>query len=229
MHRDIKPDNIFLSTLSPAHFLLADFGLALPTSQLSTDWAGTSPYVAPEVDSGVVPQAPQTEIWSLALTVGEAMGYWRLEDISRARKEGSVGVLGYGWFSPLVGMIPGDCPVRELLCYMLRADNPVGRPSAWLACETLEALVGNLGLAERVERAGIERARPSLVREMPMVGEVLRVGAGQMHAVPMPQAVGGMPVIEHVPVQIVDGIPMQVVRELVPDGQLAEADLDRID
>ena len=141
---------------------------------------------------------------------------------------------GFGWFSPLVGMIPGDCAVRELLCYMLRADGPLGRPSAGAAGETLEVLIERLGVGEMVERAGIERVRPGLVREGPAVGEV--PGMGGVPAMGEVPGLGvetmgmlAIPIAQQLPVQMVPAVPLAPVQGLGPEVRLTKEDLDRID
>lgn len=74
VHRDLKPDNIFLSrahdgTLVPK---LLDFGIvvALSTTRLTRTGVvlGTAPYVSPE-QAQDQPITPQTDVWSLAVVL----------------------------------------------------------------------------------------------------------------------------------------------------------------
>lgn len=73
IHRDIKPQNIFLSR--DDHFKLGDFGIAkhMEGTQLGTI-AGTEDYMAPEVNF-FQPYSSQADIYSLGLVM-----YWMLND-----------------------------------------------------------------------------------------------------------------------------------------------------
>lgn len=54
-HRDIKPDNILVSTCTPFTFKLADFGLSKQISGqnvILNTWCGTPAYMAPEIFPG---------------------------------------------------------------------------------------------------------------------------------------------------------------------------------
>ncbi|MET0341861.1 MAG: serine/threonine-protein kinase [Polyangiales bacterium] len=78
VHRDVKPSNIFLSSL-PRHPIrpkLLDFGLARTISDLrltrSGTVIGTPLYMAPEHASGQ-PTGPQSDVWSLGVVLYEAI------------------------------------------------------------------------------------------------------------------------------------------------------------
>merc|ERR1712087_123491 len=69
IHRDIKPQNILLSSLGAVK--IADFGLlmALPANGVCTDGKGTSKYFSPERIQGSFDCL--TDIWSLGITLIE--------------------------------------------------------------------------------------------------------------------------------------------------------------
>ncbi len=78
VHRDVKPSNIFLSTL-PRHPMrpkLLDFGLARVVSDLrltrSGTVIGTPLYMAPEHAAGLT-TGPQADIWSIGVVIYEVL------------------------------------------------------------------------------------------------------------------------------------------------------------
>jgi eukaryotic-like serine/threonine-protein kinase len=78
VHRDVKPSNIFLSSL-PRHPMrpkLLDFGLARVVSDLrltrSGTVIGTPLYMAPEHAAGL-PTGPQADIWSIGVVIYEVL------------------------------------------------------------------------------------------------------------------------------------------------------------
>ncbi|KAM6521369.1 MAP kinase kinase kinase kinase activity [Fusarium solani] len=100
IHRDVKPENILFTPLSSGDYLyqLADFGLANMAANAQT-YAGTEPYMAPEVCSGSgQPQTAKMDIWSLFVTAAYAMnaaGYRRkprrsLEQVLKAVGEAAM-------------------------------------------------------------------------------------------------------------------------------------------
>lgn len=78
VHRDVKPSNIFLSSLPrhPVKPKLLDFGLARVVSDLrltrSGTVIGTPLYMAPEHAAGHV-TGPQADVWSLGVVVFECL------------------------------------------------------------------------------------------------------------------------------------------------------------
>jgi serine/threonine protein kinase len=89
VHRDIKPDNIFVSERK--HLKLGDFGVcksslnATASSSIdrsskgedtSTTWAGTLMYLAPEVLGGA-PQTELSDVWSLGVVFYELIALTR--------------------------------------------------------------------------------------------------------------------------------------------------------
>ena len=78
VHRDVKPSNIFMSSL-PRHPMrpkLLDFGLARVVSDLrltrSGTVIGTPLYMAPEHAAGLV-TGPQADVWSIGVVLYEAL------------------------------------------------------------------------------------------------------------------------------------------------------------
>ncbi|MET0284006.1 MAG: protein kinase [Polyangiales bacterium] len=78
VHRDVKPSNIFLSTLPrhPVRPKLLDFGLARVVSDLrltrSGTVIGTPLYMAPEHAAGLT-TGPQADIWSIGVVIYEVL------------------------------------------------------------------------------------------------------------------------------------------------------------
>lgn len=72
IHRDVKPSNIMLNSLSEA--ILTDFGLALVTAEGTTgDVFGSPFYIAPEQAMSSSSVVPQTDIYSLGVTLYEML------------------------------------------------------------------------------------------------------------------------------------------------------------
>ena len=67
IHRDIKPDNILIKSLTPLQLVLADFGISSvsETALHQTNMNRTISYSSPESMSGVISRA--TDYWSLGL------------------------------------------------------------------------------------------------------------------------------------------------------------------
>ncbi|KAI8964220.1 kinase-like protein [Daldinia sp. FL1419] len=73
IHRDVKPENILYDVKrvnGEEHevFQLADFGLSV-LQDLGRSFAGTKPFMAPEVYDGARQQTPKVDIWSLYATM----------------------------------------------------------------------------------------------------------------------------------------------------------------
>ena len=71
LHRDLKPDNIFWATESPATVKIGDYGLATSLTDRPTlfDTCGTTAYMAPEVFQKNVLQTTAVDMFSLGATV----------------------------------------------------------------------------------------------------------------------------------------------------------------
>jgi serine/threonine protein kinase len=70
VHRDIKPDNIFLASCDVNDVVLADFGLAcvLPESGFTECSVGSARYAAPEIWEHHI-STEKVDIWSLGVTM----------------------------------------------------------------------------------------------------------------------------------------------------------------
>lgn len=82
LHLDIKPDNI-LYDHNPGdplpNFYLGDFGIARAEADaVGTNKIGTPLFMAPELAFGLAKPGPAADIWSFAMTIGEALGFWCL-------------------------------------------------------------------------------------------------------------------------------------------------------
>nr|XP_039262692.1 serine/threonine-protein kinase 32C-like [Styela clava] len=87
IHRDIKPDNILLDDKGHAH--LTDFNVATildSEDELATGFAGTKPYVAPDVCQSKLGKSKgysfNVDWWSLAITMFELLRHKRPFKIS---------------------------------------------------------------------------------------------------------------------------------------------------
>ena len=137
-HRDIKPSNILLDKYGRAK--LADFGLAQyfkPDGQLSRMFAGSLPYLAPEVISKHPYDPLRADIWSLGVTFYEMLTGklpWDgiepdqiLQEISEKIDTIAVG-LDPTW-SPIVNAMLQINPAKRCTCAELEA-NPAIRAAA---------------------------------------------------------------------------------------------------
>ena len=85
IHRDLKPDNILLTSLNPLQLVLTDFGSAsrLDATQRFTGNARTLPYAAPESMSGVIDA--KFDYWAFGMIVLEcALGTHPFAELSEA-------------------------------------------------------------------------------------------------------------------------------------------------
>lgn len=80
IHRDIKPENILIEK---DKFMLTDFGISVAAEEASTTArAGTAFFIAPEVADMSQNTVPESDVWSFSITVGCALGYWCVDDMS---------------------------------------------------------------------------------------------------------------------------------------------------
>lgn len=110
VHRDLKPNNVFLT--GDQRVKVLDFGVALPLDTSpgpATRAAGTPGYMAPEQRDGKEQDA-RTDVWAAALLLLECL-------------------LGRRTTAQSVADISAPGPVRELLGRALSAD-PAGRPDS---------------------------------------------------------------------------------------------------
>jgi serine/threonine protein kinase len=81
LHLDIKPDNILVdhppdNMSRTTNFHLGDFGLARARAEVTGREAGTPFFMAPELYLELNPPCEKSDIWSFAMTIGEALGFW---------------------------------------------------------------------------------------------------------------------------------------------------------
>lgn len=80
IHRDIKSENILVDQHK---FMLTDFGMSVAADEAAmTSRAGTKFFIAPEVTDMSQDTVPQSDIWSFGITIGCALGYWCVDDMS---------------------------------------------------------------------------------------------------------------------------------------------------
>ena len=123
IHRDLKPDNILYKLDDGRYeFQLADFGLSSHQDQtVVARNAGSTFYMAPEVQSGAGKQTPKADVWSLFVTVLWALdvgGLRQLEETNTNYEEIKNAILS-------AAKLAVCARFRE----MARPD-PAGRPSA---------------------------------------------------------------------------------------------------
>lgn len=66
-HRDLKPANILLMSYEPLHIKMTDFGLAVGRSNELTTFAGSLPYLAPEVHKKSRNYTNKVDMWSVGV------------------------------------------------------------------------------------------------------------------------------------------------------------------
>jgi serine/threonine protein kinase len=81
LHLDIKPDNILVdhppdNMSRTTNFYLGDFGLARARAEVTGREAGTPFFMAPELYLKLNPPCEKSDIWSFAMTIGAALGFW---------------------------------------------------------------------------------------------------------------------------------------------------------
>ncbi|HEY7074827.1 MAG TPA: AAA family ATPase [Solirubrobacteraceae bacterium] len=148
VHRDVKPDNVWLDAEGEA--ALGDFGVA-SAPELGAPEAmpvGTPLYMAPEQAAGR-PATPRGDVYGLGATLQELLAGDRR--------------------APLPADVPA--PVAELLSSLLAADPAQRPPDAAAARDALDAVAGGPGRAAPPEAARLvgrgaelERLRAALAR-----------------------------------------------------------------
>ena len=119
MHRDIKPDNLFIS--ESGVIKLGDFGLAVQLEHSCSkrnNVCGTSMYVAPEVYEGGT--VLKSDVWSLGISIIEMaegkhpfVGMTSASIVNRVLNSPSPTFSSSGWSSDLVDFVR-KCLVKEV-------------------------------------------------------------------------------------------------------------------
>ena len=161
LHRDLKPANILVNLTAPPgqRVKLVDFGLARGASRMGkvTLFAGTPPYMAPELLEGAPPSV-QTDLFALGVT---AYRLFRRELPYLAKTAAALQVArNQGPPPPLPADVPAD--VGQLI-HSLMDPEPSMRP-------TSAAHVSNL--LERNQRLMGPEAPPVVLGDAPLLGRV---------------------------------------------------------
>jgi serine/threonine protein kinase len=80
LHLDIKPENFLFdhgAGDAQPNFYLGDFGLAMAEAEVRrVRGVGTDFYMDPEIAFALSAPGVASDIWSFAMTIGEALGFW---------------------------------------------------------------------------------------------------------------------------------------------------------
>lgn len=149
VHRDIKPDNIFVIDTQPLLVKLLDFGVAKYTSLDRTDAAdwqtmtgaivGTPLYMSPEQIGAAVDLDYRTDLWSLAAVIFECLA-------------GQTPFNGQNWPQLLLEIVSGPMPMPSQVNVML----PTSFDACWMQMakrNPTERPANALALAELVRQA----------------------------------------------------------------------------
>ena len=119
MHRDIKPDNLFIS--ESGVIKLGDFGLAVQLEHSCSkrnNVCGTSMYVAPEVYEGGT--VLKSDVWSLGISIIEMaegkhpfVGMTSASIVNRVLNSPSPTLSSSGWSSDLIDLVR-RCLVKDV-------------------------------------------------------------------------------------------------------------------
>ena len=166
VHRDIKPDNIFVVEVSgqPVHVIVGDFGVArvLDDPRLTQQGirVGTPHYMAPEQFMGT-PSTCAVDIWALAVVLYQL--YFQAHPFVSVDETGDQDVLDamYAVFSRRAGcgieLTAGD-PFQDFLTQCFSYDAKA-RPTAAEAGKVLRGIYRQEYLNPRPVISGIRRSR----------------------------------------------------------------------
>lgn len=148
LHGNIKPTNIMYdhSAGSPVpDFFLGDFGLSETNAAIwgGRRWDSKAYYGAPEIWEDNVSAA--SDVWSLAVTLGQARGFWCDAELNRSTNFWIRKLRRFGWDEPAFADKPeaqgnlrwahrllalvANCRFPKVMAAMLRR-SPAERPTA---------------------------------------------------------------------------------------------------
>jgi hypothetical protein len=164
VHRDVKPDNVWLDAEGEA--ALGDFGVALADGEEAVRAAGTPLYAAPEQASGA-PVSERSDLYGLGATLYELL--CGRASLAMARVSG---------FTPPSQLVAGIPEALEELLLALLARDPAGRPGS--AAEVSRALTALVGRPPAAAPAGVVGRAAELER---LYGELTRAWDGAARTV----------------------------------------------
>lgn len=146
IHRDLKPDNIFLHMRAGGHYIvkLIDFGVSTREGSESFFGTGTARYGAPEIlGRSAARESTQSDMYPLGLVFyelaalrGPFVGYTKADYVRAHIAEAP----------PRMGALRPDCPpFFDEICARLLSKDPGARPSAKEVTEKLTAEIARRG------------------------------------------------------------------------------------
>jgi len=187
IHRDVKPDNVWLAADGSAG--LGDFGIAVAAGDPARAGAatGTPYYVAPEQAAAEAP-LPQSDLYALGATLWELL--CGRPPFLGADAQALLAQHRHAEPEPPSRHVPGVPPALDALVLSLLAKRPADRPAA--AAEVRDAL-DRLGGAPSTPVAAVPTGREPLIGRDAELVSVRRALATERAGSAQVVAVGGEP------------------------------------